>query len=374
MRLGRNERCWCRSGKKYKRCHLDRDKASPLRRQDALEAFRKVQSNQYCLHPEARPDNCSSEIVQAHTIQRNGGLSRIARDGHVYSCLRHTRSPFAALDVTKRPNVVGLKQASTFTGFCGYHDDVTFAPLEKRPFEGNDEQIFLLAYRVLCLELFLKRADMESTPAKRELDRGLAVEDQRVLQWIVSAHAQGVGKAIDELEALKAVHDEMLLNEDYSSLRSYVVFFDQSPDFLCSGIHQPDIDFRGDRIQRLGNLAKSAEGAHFSMISTDTGSAAVFSWLRRYSLCDGFVSTLDDLPDSAVPHAVVRYAFEYFENTYMSPDWWDSLDDSTHAVLMERQMRELPPEFEFPRPDNCLEDDGVRSVTWTVQSRARTEA
>jgi hypothetical protein len=23
--LGRNENCWCGSGKKYKRCHLDRD-------------------------------------------------------------------------------------------------------------------------------------------------------------------------------------------------------------------------------------------------------------------------------------------------------------------------------------------------------------
>ena len=23
--LGRNEACWCGSGKKYKRCHLDRD-------------------------------------------------------------------------------------------------------------------------------------------------------------------------------------------------------------------------------------------------------------------------------------------------------------------------------------------------------------
>lgn len=82
--------------------------------------------------------------------------------------------------MTRRPNLVGLKQASTFTGFCGRHDDVTFAPLEKRPFEGTDEQIFLLAYRVLCLELFLKRADMESTPAKREFDRGRGVEDQRV--------------------------------------------------------------------------------------------------------------------------------------------------------------------------------------------------
>jgi methionyl aminopeptidase len=26
MSLGRNDTCWCGSGKKYKRCHLDRDR------------------------------------------------------------------------------------------------------------------------------------------------------------------------------------------------------------------------------------------------------------------------------------------------------------------------------------------------------------
>jgi SEC-C motif len=25
MKLGRNDQCWCGSGKKYKKCHLDRE-------------------------------------------------------------------------------------------------------------------------------------------------------------------------------------------------------------------------------------------------------------------------------------------------------------------------------------------------------------
>jgi methionyl aminopeptidase len=28
QRLGRNTPCWCGSGKKYKKCHLDQDKAA----------------------------------------------------------------------------------------------------------------------------------------------------------------------------------------------------------------------------------------------------------------------------------------------------------------------------------------------------------
>ncbi|MCG9633118.1 SEC-C metal-binding domain-containing protein [Vibrio sp. Isolate30] len=30
MKLGRNEPCWCGSKKKYKRCHLGRDKQAPV--------------------------------------------------------------------------------------------------------------------------------------------------------------------------------------------------------------------------------------------------------------------------------------------------------------------------------------------------------
>ncbi len=32
--LGRNDPCWCGSGKKYKRCHLEKDKAQ-FSREDA---------------------------------------------------------------------------------------------------------------------------------------------------------------------------------------------------------------------------------------------------------------------------------------------------------------------------------------------------
>jgi SEC-C motif len=30
MKLGRNEPCWCGSGKKYKKCHLDRENQPPV--------------------------------------------------------------------------------------------------------------------------------------------------------------------------------------------------------------------------------------------------------------------------------------------------------------------------------------------------------
>ncbi len=369
MKLGRNQPCWCGSGKKYKRCHLRRYAQKPLASQVVLESFKKTYRKGYCLHPEASPQTCKGNIIRAHTIQRNGGLNRIAREGHVYNCLLHDTSLTRRLRIEKEPDLVGIGQASTFTGFCSYHDDALFAPIEKEPFVGSAEQVALLGYRAISRELFMKNADMSLTSTKRDLDRGLSPLAQRIHQMQVTDHQSGVAKAIEELKELKNLHDEMLLNSCFRDIGYYIVLLKNSPELLCNAIHQPTHDFRGTRIQELGHLDRPAHWLHFSLIATDVGGAAVFTWLRKHNISEEFIKPLHELPDDELPHALVRFTFEFFENTYFSPIWWDKLDKSVRVKLMERQMREIPPALEFPRCDDCLRDDGIRAVDWKVQSR-----
>ena len=371
MKLGRNERCWCGSGKKYKRCHLDRDAQKPLAIQEVLKSIKKTYSKRYCLHPDASPQTCKGNIIKAHTIQRNGGLTRIAREGHVYSCIRHHSSLAPSLYIEKEPNLVGIGQASTFTGFCSYHDNIFFTPIEKESFVGSARQVALLGYRAISHELFMKNADMSLTPTKRDLDRGLSPPAQQVHQMWVSDHQSGVAKATEELSELKRLHDQMLLNDDFGDMSYYILSFEESPEFLCNAIHQSTHDFRGNRIQELGHLDRPAQWLHFSLIATDSGGAAVFSWLRKHKKSEEFITTLDELADVELPRAIVRFTFEFFENTYFSPEWWERLDRSVRVNLMERQMRDLPPAYEFPRPDDCLRDDRIRAVDWKVRSRLR---
>jgi hypothetical protein len=368
-KLGRNDLCWCGSGQKYKRCHLGRDKARPVSQQEILQAHRKAFGAGYCFHPNASKNDCGGKIIKAHTIQRNGGLNKIARDGHVYNCLLHRQWPFASNQRDEKPALVGAKPASTFTGFCARHDNLIFAPIEKYPFQASQEQIFLLSYRVICQELFLKKGTLEVQPFARQLDRGRGLQVQQTHQWMISTFMQGVKKAIDELEQTKAIFDESLLKSNFSCLDFYVIQFRDTPDLLCSGIRQPEFDFDGNRIQTLGILTRRAQWLYFSLIATDTGGAAVFSWLPGNIVCEKFVASFDSLADSAIPHAIVRYAFEFFENTYFSPDWWDRLDLETRSKLVERQRRDLEPNVESSRTNTCLQDDGIRAVNWTVESR-----
>ncbi len=82
--IGRNDPCWCGSGKKYKKCHLNRDKLPAPNIFEVVKSQRKFLNKKYCLHPNANVNTCSGGIIKAHTIQRSGGLDKIAKNGHVY--------------------------------------------------------------------------------------------------------------------------------------------------------------------------------------------------------------------------------------------------------------------------------------------------
>jgi SEC-C motif len=83
-KMGRNDPCWCLSGRKWKDCHREREFQKPINVFQVSQMMYEEFAKGYCLHPEASPETCS-KIINAHTIQRNGGLSAIAELNHVLS-------------------------------------------------------------------------------------------------------------------------------------------------------------------------------------------------------------------------------------------------------------------------------------------------
>ena len=119
-----------------------------------------------CSAPPQSKHNCSAKIVKAHTVPQ-ASLSRIAIDGHVLSFLPNATN-LEKYGAALPPQRRGIRLASTFTGFCAKHDDSVFAPLEKVPFTGTSEQCFLLAYRALARELYLKKVNLRYWDRRRD--------------------------------------------------------------------------------------------------------------------------------------------------------------------------------------------------------------
>jgi hypothetical protein len=360
----RNKPCWCNSGLKYKDCHLDRTTKPPVTMQEKLQDVHTSYNKRYCIHPNAGVD-CDGDIIKAHTIQRSGGLTTIAREGHVYTLnpgvtkLIKTGSPAATL--------IGVHNASTFTGFCNFHDTATFRPIETNPFQSTQEHTFLLAYRALCRELFLKRARVEHLSKARRNDRGADMVKQVWWQTFINTQERAERSSLKYLEQEKALYDRCLTNADYSPVYFYVVRIDCTPDFMCSGGIMPDYDFHGNRLQVLTDYHQKPDFMTVSVISTDNGGAIVFSWAGSNKAGEELIKSLDSYSDNEICHAVVRLCFEYIENVFPSPDWWERLSDAQREYLVNRMASEI--QLDKRRKQDCLVDDGMRLVAWPVTAR-----
>jgi hypothetical protein len=364
-RLGRNDPCWCGSGKKFKKCHLDREKAPQRTIQEAIEAAQAAYAQRVCLHPDHT--SCNRGIIKAHSVQQNGGLSRIAVRGKVYGIRENNIGDLTKTNGLLAPKLVGIGQASTFTGMCGFHDDETFAPIEKKPFVSCPEHTFLLAYRHFCKEVFTKRAASALLPHLRTGDRGQPFEMQFALQRLLNAIQKGFEQGAEDAETIKAFYDRALLAKDFSDVRYYVVRFKEVPDVLaCSG-NFPTFDFAGNRLQTLIELNKLPDHVTFSIIATDTGGAAIFSWLGEPPYSERLANSLHELPDVEFGDAIVRFAFEHCENIYMSPIWWDTLDEEAKRALRQRMTNAADVTVE--RKHSCLLHDGYDYVKWTPTER-----
>jgi SEC-C motif len=322
-RLGRNDPCWCGSGRKYKKCHLNRSSEKDVPFEGIVREMQAAWDHKQCSHPQAAPGVCN-RIVSAHTIQRSRVLKQIV-DSSNHVCSFHPLKPNFE---EKRFEVrrVGWKEASTFTGFCGKHDNATFRPLEEAEFIGSAEQCFLLGYRALCHGVYQKTGLVRSYPTIRDLvDRGLPPPYQRELQAFWANHLAGATRGLEDFGKLKKAMDEHLLRNDYTGWRNVVIRFRGEICVASIGAISPNKDFEGKPLQTLHDLEDEIEELMFGIVATSDGGAGVFTWRDCDPAPRVFVESMLANDRARLPHLLLQFTFAYIENTYFSGTWWSSL-------------------------------------------------
>ncbi|MGE0135114.1 MAG: SEC-C domain-containing protein [Dehalococcoidia bacterium] len=359
----RNAPCWCGSGRKFKACHWNRGNEAPIPRSEAKARFERVFSRRMCLHPEA-PVTCKGPIVRAHSVQRAGNLKAIARVGHVYAFpLRRVVVEGSGLE----PELTGQSVASTFSGFCELHDRTVFEPIDRRPFDDDPVQAFLLAYRALCRELYTRMAAIEAAAYLRDADRGRSNDGQVALQLISSLYRHGLQKGGADLSKQKSEFDEILMRGDYSSRIAFLsIHFDRLPSVLASGGHLPEFTFDGTRLQDLA-ATDTLDAVFHSTVATKDAGASVFTWLNRQESPSKFARSLAAVPLSRSADAILRFQFEFCENVFIAPAWWEDLGLSLRTRLVQRYWDGSDPSVD--RLSTCLTEDGVRFADWVAVSR-----
>jgi hypothetical protein len=363
MKIGRNDLCWCGSGKKYKKCHLNRQQENRIQPWEIINATKKI-SSKYCSVPTNLKSRCCGDIINAHTVSKSANLKKIARDGHVYAFCP-TFEKLDKYDGIVQAELVGINKASTFTGFCAYHDKEIFSLIEDQEFNASKEQCFLLAYRALAREIFTKNNASNLLPFFKKLDQGRISLVQQEIQMVADAFSQGTLAGKKTIESYKNKFDGILNTNDFTDVKACIINFRNMPNVLCSGGIFPEWDFQGNHLEDLSDLSTTPDFFTFSTIATVSGGAVVFCWINdtgKEGNCEKFIHSLKKIDLKELTNSLIRLFFEHCENIFMAPSWWESLKEEHRQNLTNRLL--VSGSVVQERKFNCLCDDGFKFDNW----------
>lgn len=321
----------------------------------ALANLKRSWSKGTCLHPDA-PTSCNGKPIQSHTLQRSRALEAISFESHVLKLAINQATLFksgippespedikAAFVSATELKRIGLKDASVFPGFCGKHDNDTFAPIEEGVLVFDELQCFLATFRPACLELWAKRCQLNSL--ERAKQDGLGSDLVNELEEVY------VENEANHLK-WKAALDVMLMSGDFSELHAVVFELDANPGVATAGMFAPEVDFTDSLIQDIHDTESPLQLLSYSILPAENGGHAVIGWHGKSPAIERFVDSLLKLDPSECPDALLRVAFESIENTYFATAWWDGLTELQQQWAISRAccggMTADPPSY---KPD-----------------------
>lgn len=308
------------------------DIQNPKAAAELIDRFRKRFSSKICMAPDSDHEG---SIVAAHTLSVEAMLRRIAVDSHVYVAAQAKRlaKDTFPIEIQRR----GLRDVTVFNGFCQKHDRDLFACLEIEPFRFHRQQTFMLAYRAVARECYLKRKQYESLPTPQEYADMHGMKDElRYTEAALVFQAASL-RGAEDVEALKAAFDQHLIGQAWDRVVTRAILFPNTPTVLATAAFQPFVDMNGQQLQDFEDLDAEMSQICMSVIPTETGGAAIFSWLdTSNSAPERFFESVAHVPDltSSVVHAIL----DNTENFAINPAWYETLTEPDRQYLFSRIM------------------------------------
>ena len=311
-----NKKCLCGSGKKYKNCCIDKEDdvefSNPLNFRESFSKVKKEARIKQCLYPDHA--TCSERVIGAHSIQNNKILKRISTNGYVYMPCPKSANPFAGMSKW------GRKEATVFTGFCGYHDNEVFKPIENNLFDKSDYHCFLYAYRCFAMHFHKKQESMQIQDAifKKRPSLITMSDDENPFR--------GMALAVNDFEHVRTAFDNALMEESYEILTNIIWEFPIASNFAASGFAAPEYDLRNKRIQNLLDATAVIEHIFITVFPEADNTYCIISWLKSN---DDLFSELFEQFNLLDIEARKRYINNILpittENIAVNPSSWDAM-------------------------------------------------
>jgi hypothetical protein len=130
---------------------------------------------------------------------------------------------------------------------------------------------------------------------------------------------------------------------------------------VVTGASLVEADFSGCLIQNVYDVGADSYCTYTS-IPYKTGGLHLFGWIGKSEGPEYLVHSVSRIQKSDLANALIRYAFEFLENTFFSMSWWEGLDSEARSSLRRRCLSGAT----HQRSEDCLIDDGRFYDSWRL--------
>ncbi|MGG5238036.1 hypothetical protein ACQZ2F_00575 [Pseudomonas lurida] len=258
-------------------------------------------------------------------------MKEISVEGHVLAFLGNVQSVVKSNKVA--PVRVGVNKASTFSGFCSHHDKMLFSPIEDFPFHINKQHCFLVAFRAVSRELYVKNDVSKVYQDLKGFDKGRALMQQFMLQRVANEIISANDLSKSDLIYIKEKLDDMLVGGSYSELKHVVFELTSPPHIMGSSIVAPRYGFDGRPVQFISQNKDGIPDYVIINSFSDAGKGyIVFSWLPEHATT-GLKLLGQFKGGNLTSDNLAVFMVQSLENIYLHPAWWDSLGSSMQEYI-----------------------------------------
>lgn len=271
-------------------------------------------------------DDCSEDIINAHSLQRLGSLTRLEASVNGNMCLYTlTEKQINPKSKLLELKPIGKKVASTFFGFCGKHDLKIFQPIEQKPDLldiESDEHCFLLSFKAFAISYHRKKEDLKLLSTK---DENLRTDIRKYYNTErIEEQLKGVKLAMNDMEPTKTKLVKALYSKDYSCLDYFALELHYTAPIGMCMVTSPPYLFDGTPIN-LSDDPNIYSDIFTSVIPLKSKTLVVLAVLKDDSNGSMYLNELENMSDYALQKALTWHVLTNSENCFFSPIWYNSL-------------------------------------------------
>ena len=275
---------------------------------------------------------CQNNIIAAHSISNKRILSRIAKDGMVEYLNSKT----------------GRNKATTFRGFCDYHDKI-FSPIDNEDYQPkNEKQEFLFAMRALSRELIEK---------KRYEYNVTNIEELRLYRNNKD-HQLGIEKGLSDINEWRKIFIDCFTKSKFNAIKSVVIKLEKSYLIAASGAFNLECDIDGRIVNDPSpdGFNDKMKPCFLTIFPQLNETYCIISFFRKHRKDYAFLEKIENKDDQFKKVVLSNLLVGNIENIAINPDFYNKINTTIWRKINLESINTKHRPFIFDDSFNIFQD------------------